>query len=273
MPALEQRTTGILEIGHLLDRPTGALSGGERQRVSLARAILSRPRLLLLDEPLGSLDLPLRRRILPYLLRVRDEFRLPTIFVSHDATEVQTLCDEVVVMDAGRVRSQGNPAVVFRSMLDDGLAFTNVFTGTVASSAAGEVLVALSDGVNVEVPGPALERGSRVSFAVAANDILIATDRPRRISARNVIASRVTSIVAAYAGRVRVDVAIGGGGGQGASVTVTPAAIEELALSAGDTAFLIFKAGSCSLLAHSPHSADTTPAGSGHPTVLERAPL
>lgn len=93
----------LLELEDLLDRQPGALSGGERQRVALGRAICSGPRLFLFDEPLASLDRPLRRRVLPFLQRVREELRLPTLFVSHEPEEIAALCDEVVLLDGGRV--------------------------------------------------------------------------------------------------------------------------------------------------------------------------
>lgn len=97
----------LLEIGPLLDREVATLSGGEHQRVALGRAICSGPRLLLLDEPLASLDQPLRQRVLPFLKRVRDEFALPMLLITHDPTEVQALCDEVVVLREGRLVAQG----------------------------------------------------------------------------------------------------------------------------------------------------------------------
>jgi molybdate transport system ATP-binding protein len=103
------RVTEMLEIEPLLDRRVDQLSGGERQRVALGRALVSGPSLLLLDEPLAAVDVPLRRRILPYLLRVRDELRVPIIYVSHDREEVQALADEVLLIDAGRVVSAGPP--------------------------------------------------------------------------------------------------------------------------------------------------------------------
>lgn len=96
-----------LEIGALLAKFPGELSGGEKQRVALGRALLSRPRLLLLDEPLTGLDAPLRERILPFFQRIRDEFRVPTLYVTHSADEVMALCDQVVVIDSGRVRASG----------------------------------------------------------------------------------------------------------------------------------------------------------------------
>jgi len=96
-----------LEIGGLLAQRPGALSGGEKQRVAVARALLARPALLLLDEPLTGLDAALRERILPFLQRVRDEFRVPTLYVTHNADEVMALCGRVVVMEAGRVRAEG----------------------------------------------------------------------------------------------------------------------------------------------------------------------
>jgi molybdate transport system ATP-binding protein len=97
----------LLDIGHLLDRRPGKLSGGERQRVAVGRALLMRPRLLLLDEPLASLDAARKADILPYLERLRDEAQVPMIYVSHAASEVRRLATRVVKLDSGRVTATG----------------------------------------------------------------------------------------------------------------------------------------------------------------------
>lgn len=97
------RVLNMLEIDKLIDRRVTDLSGGERQRVALGRALMSGPSLLLLDEPLAAVDVPLRRRILPYLQRVRDDLKIPIVYVSHDRGEVDELADVVVKLDAGRV--------------------------------------------------------------------------------------------------------------------------------------------------------------------------
>ena len=94
---------------HLVDRPVTKLSGGEAQRVALARAILSQPRLFLLDEPLAALDIGLKEKILPYLGRVRDEFDIPMIYVTHNLTEVLTLADWVLMIQQGQLITQGVP--------------------------------------------------------------------------------------------------------------------------------------------------------------------
>jgi len=107
------RVTAMLEIDGLLTRRVSQLSGGERQRVALGRALMSGPSLLLLDEPLAAVDVPLRRRILPYLERVRDELRVPIVYVSHDRAEVQQLADEVILIDNGRVVAVGQPTDVW----------------------------------------------------------------------------------------------------------------------------------------------------------------
>ena len=99
--------TECLEIGALLDKLPGRLSGGEKQRVALARALLARPALLLLDEPLSALDAPLKERIVPFLQRVRDEFRVPTLYVTHAADEVVALCERAVVLRGGTRRRRG----------------------------------------------------------------------------------------------------------------------------------------------------------------------
>jgi molybdate transport system ATP-binding protein len=101
-PKLDRVLT-MLEIGSLLDRRVTELSGGERQRVALGRALMSGPSLLLLDEPLAAVDVPLRRRILPYLQRIRDELSIPIVYVSHDREEIDALADTVVRVDSGRI--------------------------------------------------------------------------------------------------------------------------------------------------------------------------
>jgi molybdate transport system ATP-binding protein len=101
------RVVELLDIGHLLERRPGKLSGGERQRVAVGRALLMRPHLLLLDEPLASLDTARKRDILPYLERLRDEARVPIIYVSHNAAEVKRIASHVVRIEDGRVVATG----------------------------------------------------------------------------------------------------------------------------------------------------------------------
>ena len=106
------RVVEMLEIDGLLDRRVSALSGGERQRAAIGRALMSGPSLLLLDEPLAAVDVPLRKRILPYLERVRDALRIPIIYVSHDRDEVRALADHVLLIESGKLIGSGPPATV-----------------------------------------------------------------------------------------------------------------------------------------------------------------
>lgn len=98
-----EHVTDVLEIGALVERRVTHLSGGEKQRVALARALLASPQILLLDEPLASLDTVLKSRIIPYLARIRDEFKVPMLYVTHDWEEVQALCAEALIMERGQI--------------------------------------------------------------------------------------------------------------------------------------------------------------------------
>lgn len=107
-----------LEIEALLERSVSNLSGGEKQRVALARALLACPRLLLLDEPLSSLDVALKRRLIPYLQRIRDELRVPMLYVTHDPDEVAELCEEVLVLEKGRCIARGAINEIFEKKVE-----------------------------------------------------------------------------------------------------------------------------------------------------------
>jgi molybdate transport system ATP-binding protein len=111
-PAQHKRVVDLLDIGALQGRRPGKLSGGERQRVALGRALLSKPRLLLLDEPLGALDEARKLEILPYLVRLRDEANVPMVYVSHDVAELRQLATQIVMLKQGRVTSFGGVKVL-----------------------------------------------------------------------------------------------------------------------------------------------------------------
>ncbi|BEV46034.1 molybdenum ABC transporter ATP-binding protein [Afipia carboxidovorans] len=111
-PAHFERILNLLDIGHLKTRRPGQLSGGERQRVALGRALLAKPRLLLMDEPLGALDQERKAEILPYFERLRDEEHVPMVYVSHDPDETRRLAGHVVMLKHGRIAAQGGPEIL-----------------------------------------------------------------------------------------------------------------------------------------------------------------
>jgi molybdate transport system ATP-binding protein len=118
-PVQRARVIDLLDIGGLLNRRPGRLSGGERQRVAFGRALLSKPRLLLLDEPLGSLDEGRKIEILPYLVRLRDEAGIPMVYVSHDAAELRQLATQIVMLRRGRITAFGGVKVLSAGVSPD----------------------------------------------------------------------------------------------------------------------------------------------------------
>jgi molybdate transport system ATP-binding protein len=198
-PTLESLAEA-LEIETLLDRAPSALSGGERQRVALGRALLSRPRLLLLDEPVASLDVGLKDRILPYLRRIREVYRIPALVVSHDAFDLMTLSDEVVVMERGKVVDRGAPRTVLSRPGAGGAfyrgRFENVVDARVVAHEREEgVTRAETDrGLSLFIPHHPGPIGERVILGVLAEDILLSKAAPEGLSARNILEGVVTAI-------------------------------------------------------------------------------
>jgi molybdate transport system ATP-binding protein len=204
-----EETLDMLEIAHLSTRFPRTLSGGEAQRVALARALVTSPRWLLLDEPLAALDVELRHRILPYLLRIRDEAKIPMIYVTHHIGEALVLADEAVVLRGGRVQATGpvryvlTPKVV-TSVRGDAT-FENVVRGVIVDvdAEAGTARLAPLNGAGREdpvatpsltVPASGVRKDAPAMFRVASEDVLLLSGAPSGISARNVFAARVTHV-------------------------------------------------------------------------------
>ena len=238
----------LLEIAHLLDRSVAHLSGGEAQRVALARALLSRPQLLLLDEPLASLDIGLKERILPYLRRVRDEFAIPMIYVTHNPAEVLSLANWVIMIRQGKVIGQGLPqeVLVSRPALSafEEEQIENIFDARlIAADAAIGTAKKCRAAAAVVAPANDKKPGSLLQVRIRGDDILVATKRPEGISAGNIFPGTVQKIDV-----INGQCILSVDAGEVFSVRLTASAVERLALAAGQGVFLIIKARSCAIL-------------------------
>lgn len=188
----------LLGIGALLDRRIAALSGGERQRVGIGRALLSAPQLLLMDEPLAALDDPRKAEIMPYLERLRDETRVPVIYVSHSVPEVARLATTVVMLDAGCVQRVGSATEVLSDVASIsalGVADAGaVLTGRVSSHHDdGLTEIAVSGGVLV-LPTIEAAPGTQIRIRIEARDVILSRERPHGLSALNILPATVAAV-------------------------------------------------------------------------------
>lgn len=235
------RVVELLGIENLLDRSPDRLSGGEQQRVAIGRALLSAPRLLLMDEPLAALDEERKGEILPYLERLRDEAGVPIIYVSHAVAEVARLADRVVLLQEGQVKAVGDPNSVFasrgRSALDRREA-GSVLVGTVESCDpnTGIASVRLKQRALL-LPQTGLGLGQVVRLHVPERDVMLSTIEPQGLSALNVLPGVITSM-AEDDGSVVVTVSCGG---DEISARITSFSAQKLELLVGQQAFAVIK--------------------------------
>lgn len=235
----------VLGIGALLSRAPDSLSGGERQRVAIGRALLTSPRLLLMDEPLAALDTARKLEILPFIERLRDSFDIPIVYVSHSVEEVARLASHVVRLEAGRVSAAGSPADVLMpaTMPDaagrfDAVSFLTCrierylpdYAVTLLSHPAGELVV----------PGQIARLGHSVRIAVHATNVTLAVGRPEHLSVRTALAGTITGLASDDGPFALATLALEGG--DTLRVYTTRLAIDQLGLATGSAVNALIKA-------------------------------
>lgn len=228
----------LLGIGHLLERRPASLSGGEKQRVAIGRALLARPQVLLMDEPLASLDESRRSEILPFLERLRDEAGVPILYVSHSVAEVARLATTVVIVTEGRITAVGPVADILPladsgeggSVLDATVAgHDETFQLTMLASAAGEL----------HVPRLSAPVGAAVRAYIRSRDIMISLRPPEEISALNVLAGRIAAIQPSAAG-AQAEVRLNCNGAT-LIARLTVKSVQRLALEPGKAVYAVIK--------------------------------
>ncbi len=234
----------LLGVADLLDRRPVGLSGGERQRVAIGRALLSAPDLLVLDEPLSSIDRARRDEILPFLDRVRLEAGIPILLVTHEPDEILRLANDVVVMEAGRTVAQGTVADMFArpetSAIFGRSELGSVVEGTIAAVGMDGLATVALPGAMVEIASAGLVSGQRVRLRIRAGDVAIATAPVTAISVRNRIDCVITALWPVSDGP-SMEVGLAAGGANLIAL-VTKRSAAELGLAPGMAVTALIKA-------------------------------
>ena len=236
------RVVELLGLDQLLARAPRELSGGEAQRVAIGRALLSAPRLVLMDEPLASLDATRKEEILPFLDRMHAELSLPIIYVSHNLDEVCRLCDYLVVMDAGRVTADGDLQSVLveagaRQLSGDEAGV--VIVGKVSGFDVADSLTRVAfNGGELLVSGQHGDVGSALRLRVRANDVSLCREKPEQTTILNILPATIDSIEQAQGASqlLRLDV-----GGSRMLARVTRRSRAQLDLQAGQAVYAQIK--------------------------------
>lgn len=242
----------LLGLGALLARRPHHLSGGEAQRVSIGRALLSAPRLLLMDEPLSRLDPRRRADIMPYIEALHRHLDLPILYVSHNIDEIARLSDRVVVLNEGRVVASGGVADVLnqpemqRLILGEDSASDSaaIVEATVCAHDTAHHATSLSLGeARISLPLLPHDVGTVVRLRIHARDVAIATEPPRHISIQNIIEAQISAITPTDSGQCDITLAIGGalGGSNMLKSRITAKAQETLGLQVGMKVWALVK--------------------------------
>lgn len=237
------RIVDMLDISPLLERRPAHFSGGEKSRVAIGRALMSSPRLLLMDEPLAALDDVRKAEILPYIERVRDVDNVEILYVTHALSEVVRLANEVIIMAAGRIVAFGE-AMDALARFDLGTAIEPAEAGAVIEAEVADtpptfgLLVVQARAGQLFVPAAAHHRRGRVRLRIKARDVLIARSRPVDMSALNVLFGQILAISQEVPGQVNLTLDCSG---DRILATITAKSAHDLQLGIGQSVFAIIK--------------------------------
>lgn len=234
----------LLGVNGLIDRYPSALSGGEKRRVAIGRALLSQPRLLLMDEPLSGLDAEAKEEILPYLERLHQGLSVPMLYVSHHLREVARLADTIVLLAEGRSVGAGPTREILERLdlpaAQDDFETGVVLTATVTGQDREFRMTSLEhNGQRIVIPSAQLEVGQSVRLRIRSRDVALATRRPTRISVRNILEGTVVE-VAQRPGTAFVEVLVEVGPAR-LRARVTRDAVADLSLAKGQRVFALVK--------------------------------
>jgi molybdate transport system ATP-binding protein len=253
----------LLGLGHLLDRRPGLLSGGEKQRVAIGRALLASPRLILMDEPLASLDDRRKAEIMPYIERLRDETKVPIVYVSHSVSEVARLATDIVVLEEGRVAAAGPTSEILQRLdllpeeerNEGGAVLEMRVTGR--NEAFGMSSLASRAG-EIHVAGLDVVAGATIRVRIRARDVIVATERPRGLSALNILAGNIAGVSSGngHFADVLIDC-----NGEIITARITRQSAEMLGLTAGLDVFAVIKSVTFDRASMIWAGADDTPMG------------
>ncbi|MDP6454770.1 MAG: molybdenum ABC transporter ATP-binding protein [SAR202 cluster bacterium] len=238
----------MLGLSPLMNRNVKNLSGGEKQRVALARALAISPKLLLMDEPLASLDARFKGTIISYLKRIVRELKIPMVYVSHSLSEVTALSDDTLAIEGGRAVAFGPTPTLLGSpalaSVADYATLENILEGEALASTDGQSASIIRVG-DVELLVPALEadEGDTVMVSVRAGDIILSLDVPQKISARNIVKAVVREIH-----ELGSQVLVFADVGERVTVEITPGALADLGLREGSDVYLVIKTNSITVM-------------------------